>query len=161
MLSIKEVNQLRKEITLNSLYIKDYENSLYIKAATACAFFDGYMEYLNEIARENKDGGDVIDIIKKYDNKKNLYNYYLIVCGDGVDPLLKDNYAAICSETANSATVIYAVEYGYIIAGRIFIDYRRSICDRITRNKVYYDKNDNPYFIKYRRKCYIDNFMRV
>lgn len=40
---------LRQEITLNSLYVADYRNSLAIDERAVCDFFDGYLEFLGEI----------------------------------------------------------------------------------------------------------------
>ena len=75
MLTKNQLKQLRKEIVLNSLYLKDYSNSLYIKEKTACAFFDSYIEYLYEIATEDQfKSKDILDVIDRYDNIDNLYN---------------------------------------------------------------------------------------
>lgn len=89
MLTKKQLKQLRKEIVLNSLFISDYNNSLYIDNNAVCAFMDAYLENLCDIASCDGYEGDVIDIIHKYDNIDNLYNYYLDSCVDGYDPLSK------------------------------------------------------------------------
>ena len=42
-MTYKQFKQLRNEIVLNSLFLKDYSNSFYIKNKTVCAFFDSAM----------------------------------------------------------------------------------------------------------------------
>lgn len=74
-LSKRQLKQLRKEIVLNSIYIKDYDNSFNFNKNFICDFFGGYCEELNTIYNaDNK--RDFFDIVRKHDNIKNLYNYY-------------------------------------------------------------------------------------
>ena len=88
MLSKKELKQLRNEIVLNSVFIKDYSNSLGIDENKVCTFFDGYAEYLNELALSGKNYKiDYYERITKYDTIKNLWNYYNIFFDD---PLSKE-----------------------------------------------------------------------
>ena len=51
-LTTEQLWELRKEVTLNSLFIHDYENSFGISPRSACDFFDGYVEFLSELAQE-------------------------------------------------------------------------------------------------------------
>lgn len=44
--SFNDIKKLRKQIVLNSLFVKDYENRFDFDANEVCAFFDGYMEFL-------------------------------------------------------------------------------------------------------------------
>ena len=71
MLTMEQLKQLRSEIVLGSLYTSDYKNSLNIDIREVQDFFDGYVEYLWEIAEEN--GGDDID---DYDTQENLESWY-------------------------------------------------------------------------------------
>ena len=76
-LSKEQLKELRKEIVLNSLFTKDYENSLGVDAHECQEFFDGYVEYLEEL--ENSDygmGTDISTIIDLYDNDDNLINWF-------------------------------------------------------------------------------------
>ena len=60
---------LRTEITLGSLYTSDYENSFQILPRMVQDFFDGYIEYLWELAKENnKKDMDFEDLVEIYDN---------------------------------------------------------------------------------------------
>lgn len=54
--------RLRQEIVLNSLYLRDYENTFGIPHYIVCDFFDGYMEYLEEI--------------NETDTPENLWSWY-------------------------------------------------------------------------------------
>lgn len=82
-MQIKDLNQeklwaLRQEIVLISLFTKDYINSFGISAKECQTFFDGYVEYLNELAQA--DGGVTHeDTYTKYDNSTNLYDWWLMV----------------------------------------------------------------------------------
>ena len=74
-LASAELSQLRKEIILNSILIYDYTNSFGFNSWDICSFFDGYVSYLNELARE--DGYEGIDYLTKYDTEENLYSWFL------------------------------------------------------------------------------------
>ena len=77
---------LRTEITLGSLYTSDYENSFQILPRIVQDFFDGYIEYLWELAEENNKKADIDfeDLVEIYDNADNLESWYY--CFDE-DPL--------------------------------------------------------------------------
>lgn len=77
---------LRTEIVLGSLYTSDYENTFRILPIIVQSFFDGYIEYLWELAEENnkKANMDFEDLIEIYDNSDNLKWYYCF----NEDPLL-------------------------------------------------------------------------
>ena len=74
-LTSAELLQLRKEIILNSILVYDYTNSSGFNPWDICSFFDGYVSYLNELARE--DGYEDIDYLTKYDTEENLYSWFL------------------------------------------------------------------------------------
>lgn len=74
-LTSAELLQLRKEIILNSILVYDYTNSFGFNPWDICSFFDGYVSYLNELARE--DGYEDIDYLTKYDTEENLYSWLL------------------------------------------------------------------------------------
>ena len=74
-LTSAELSQLRKEIILNSILVYDYTNSFGFNPWDICSFFDGYVSYLNELARE--DGYEDIDYLTKYDTEENLYSWFL------------------------------------------------------------------------------------
>ena len=77
---------LRTEISLGSLYTSDYENTFRILPIIVQNFFDGYIEYLWELAEENnKKDMDFEDLVEIYDNADNLEGWYY--CFDE-DPLL-------------------------------------------------------------------------
>ena len=51
----QELQQLRNEITLNSLYTSDYDNSFNIDARQVQDFFDSYLENCEYIPNDNGD----------------------------------------------------------------------------------------------------------
>lgn len=76
LLTKEELWDLRKEIVLNSLFTSDYENTHHILPKDVQDFFDGYIEYLYELAEENGEKPDIQDLCIKYDNPDNLENWY-------------------------------------------------------------------------------------
>lgn len=71
MLTNEQLKQLRSEVVLGSLFTADYSNTLNIDIREVQDFFDGYVEYLWEIAEEN--GGDDV---YEYDTQENLESWY-------------------------------------------------------------------------------------
>ena len=75
---MKQLKQLRDEIVLCSLYIKDYNNS-FMSTYDALTFFNGYADYLGELMSEKiKDYNDskYFDYLNEFDNINNLKTYY-------------------------------------------------------------------------------------
>ena len=68
---MEQLKQLRSEIVLGSVYTSEYKNSLKLDIREVQDFFDGYVEYLWEIAGEN--GSSDID---EYDTQENLESWY-------------------------------------------------------------------------------------
>ena len=159
MLTKNQLKQLRKEIVLNSLFLKDYNNSLYIDKKTCYLFFDGYIENLYDMAKnENYKNKDITDIINKYDNIENLYNYYL--CFEN-DPLIKDDYIAYCCDGIYAGMVIYDINDYKVVNASYYIDkYGNMIINKITSNTIYYDNIGDPYIKKYGRRYLLSNFIK-
>ena len=77
MLSKKDLQVLRNEILLNSLFISDYENSFGLDLWEVNAFFDGYLDCLEDLMLENDCSDEnYFDNLEKYDTLENLWNYY-------------------------------------------------------------------------------------
>ena len=74
-LTSAELSQLRKEVILNSVFIYDYNNSFGFNPWDICSFFDGYVSYLEELAKE--DGVESVDFLEEYDTEENLYSWFL------------------------------------------------------------------------------------
>ena len=86
-LTIDDILKLRKEITLNSVETRDYTNTLGVDPNWVANFFDGYLDYLVEIAEEE----NVVDFLD-LDNDDNLKAWATIAAGaDGglVAPLVE------------------------------------------------------------------------
>ena len=161
MLTKNQLKVLRAEITLNSLFIKDYENTLRIKEKTVCAFFDSYIDNLSDLASCDGYEGDIIDIIDKYDNIDNLYNYYIDSCVDGYDPLLQNDYIASISITAFHGVLCYYIsDYLIIVASYYTNKYGHMVINKITNNNIYYDSDGAAYFFKDRYKYYLSELVR-
>lgn len=79
-LNKEELWKLRQEIILNSIYISDYKNSFGFNNTDICNFFEGYVEYLYELAQEdNFEHQHPFEVFDKYDNEDNLCNYHMSV----------------------------------------------------------------------------------
>lgn len=65
-----ELWEIRKQISLNSLYEYDYFVKEGYNPRDLSYFFDGYVDYLHEVAEDN--GGEWTD----YDNKNYLFSWY-------------------------------------------------------------------------------------
>ena len=161
MLTKNQLKTLRNDVVLNSLFLKDYSNNLYIKNDNVYAFFDGYMEYLNELAKNDAFSGDVIDIIAKYDNINNLYNYYLMFDSD---PLLQNDFIASKPINNSDSVVIYNVVNGlndYVLSSIIYLSGYSSKNTKIVLNMIHRDSQGNAYIIKYNNRYYLNDFMRA
>ena len=80
-LSKRKILKLRKEIVLNSMYLSDYENSFGINREEAYHYFDGYMDFIWEIAKEKlpkhlSDVNRLTAVFFDYDTKENLLAYH-------------------------------------------------------------------------------------
>jgi hypothetical protein len=76
-LTCEELWKLRKEIVLKSIYYADYVNSFGFNSEDVCYFFDGYIDYIDELAEEKE--GTLLDmdtLFEKYDNKENLWSWF-------------------------------------------------------------------------------------
>ena len=67
---------LRQEIVLNSLFVADYQNSLGYTRQSVYFFFDGYMDYLEELAIEEHGSDCSLEQIFRFDDPDNLYDWY-------------------------------------------------------------------------------------
>lgn len=73
--SKEDLKQLRSEVVLNSIWYSDYTNSFGIKEKSVAYFFDGYYEYLCELAEEEM-GSTTHEDVLKLDNLDNLYGWW-------------------------------------------------------------------------------------
>lgn len=89
--TMEDLEQLRKEVVLNSLYTADYHNSFGISDGSACIFFDSYMDFICELAEEDgykwdyerlgsayhhEDYHTYDEFLQKYDTTENLYDWW-------------------------------------------------------------------------------------
>jgi hypothetical protein len=81
----QELQQLRQQITLNSLYTSDYENSFNIDPRQVQDFFDGWLEYCSEDIEYTNDTDYYNQLFDKADNIDNLVDYYIYMFEE--DPL--------------------------------------------------------------------------
>mgnify|MGYP006988846606 CR=1 FL=1 len=94
MLDIKQLEFLKQNIPIGSLYTNDYENSLNICPIDVQNFFDSYLEYLLDLQMEEEEY-EVEKDISYYDTLKNLENWY--ECYED-DPLPYDKVYAYMRE---------------------------------------------------------------
>lgn len=94
----QELQKLRNEIVLNSLYTSDYNNSFNIDPRQVQDFFDSYLEDCETIPNENGEllcdlVGTISDndywneLFKIANNIDNLYNFYYSY---DIDPLSQE-----------------------------------------------------------------------
>ena len=75
--SEQDLWELRKQVTLNSLFSSDYENRFGLDPQAVQDFFDGYLDELDYIAQEEgEENLDSSELIDKYDNPENLKSWY-------------------------------------------------------------------------------------
>ena len=73
----KQLIALRKQIPLGSLFIADYKNTFGIDEDTVCSFFDGYLDYLQEIMIEDGiQDAEFWQHIGLYDNEEWLIEWF-------------------------------------------------------------------------------------
>lgn len=81
-LTREQLENLRKDIPLCSLYVDDYQNRYNIDPNQVCMFFDGYADYLSEIMAENNIDDDAFfENLDEYDNIDTLSSWHDIVFG--------------------------------------------------------------------------------
>jgi len=74
--SKQDLEQLRKEIVLNSLYISDYNNSFNIDPHSVCDFFDGFISHMEELASEINPNMTYEEMFVMLDNTETLFEWY-------------------------------------------------------------------------------------
>ena len=160
MLTKNQLKQLRNEITINSVFLKDYSNSLYIKEKTAFYFFDSFMDYIDNTYNFNN--MDFYELLEIHDNIDELYQYYCDSCIDGYDPLLQDDYIAYFNNLIYAGCVIYNIDDYKVVCATYYMNkYGNMIINKITRNKVYYDNDGDSYIKKCNNKYYLSNFIKT
>ena len=80
----QELQKLRQQITLNSLFTSDYTNTHNIDPRQVQDFFDSWLEYCSEDIETTNDN----DLFEKANNIDNLYDYYIYMFEE--DPLSKE-----------------------------------------------------------------------
>jgi len=77
-LTKEELWELRGQVCLGSLYTKDYVNHFGFNENSVFDFFDGFCDYVGELAEEKygRDNYDWNDAIVEYDNADALWNWY-------------------------------------------------------------------------------------
>lgn len=97
MLTQNELQKLREQIVLNSLYVADYRNNMGIEEHRCCDFFDGFMSYIDELMYEdhpNVNDRNYFDVIWEYDTIEHLWDWY---CCFEEDPLpITENLEEAC-----------------------------------------------------------------
>jgi len=156
----KQIKDLRKQIVLNSLFLDDYKNDLFIECDVCERFFSAYIDYLCEIANDEK--MDILDIFKKYDTISNLYAFYHV----NSEMLYQSDY--IASKPVNNFDIlcIYQIDSEYIyVAFLSRNDYTGYLCnEKIQKRKLYQTSKDayfNYYGIRYKLSDFIKkDFMK-
>lgn len=157
MLSKNDFYNLRKQVVLNSLFINDYNNNLYIKPETVCNFFNSAIEYINDEYKA-KNNNDIE--LSKITTKK-LYDYYKTM---ECDPLSRDDFIAHYNFTVFNGLLIYDIFYGindYVLMAEFYhSDVVGMKAYKMCKHKIYYD-NDMPYIKHNNQRFNINDFRRV
>ena len=75
----EELWNLRQQVPLCSIFVKDYVNTFHVDPGCVCDFFDGYVECLrNEMEGFEKNYNDeqFYKLLPKYDTPEILYNWW-------------------------------------------------------------------------------------
>lgn len=77
-LTTQELQKLRNEIVLNSIFYGDYDNSFGFDIKHIYQFFDGYVSFLEELAEEDNysDWENVLEMFNRYDTIENLQSWF-------------------------------------------------------------------------------------
>ena len=67
--------ELRQEVIVNSVFLHDYENSFGYDKACVCSFFDGYYNFLWELAEEEFNSPTHANAMS-FDNEDTLWSWY-------------------------------------------------------------------------------------
>ena len=74
----RDLPLLRKQIRLGSLFYADYENDMGFARESVCDFFDGFLDFVYEIAKE--DTGEKYpewdEVMKRYDTDEYLIQWW-------------------------------------------------------------------------------------
>lgn len=76
----EDLVNLRSQVVLNSVFTADYANNMGISDKSAGSFFDGYYDFIWELAEE--DAGEKADmlthnyVMEHYDNPETLEEWY-------------------------------------------------------------------------------------
>lgn len=69
--------ELRKDVSLCSLYYSDYENSFDIDPHIVADFFDSYADFIGELMEEEHGANyDFYKLLKGYDTPENLVEWF-------------------------------------------------------------------------------------
>lgn len=72
-LTDEEILEVRKQIVLNSLYLSDYITTFDLDPIEVEEYFEGYVEYLEELAEE---AGDPNLDFRDFDTEENLLKWH-------------------------------------------------------------------------------------
>lgn len=152
-LTIDDILNLRKEITLNSVETRDYTNTLGVDPNWVANFFDGYLDYLVEIAEE----GNVVDFLD-LDTEENLKNWAYIVAGteDGLVAPLEESCKEckekkIQEEIENPTTCVFiegrSDSYGanYLVDRTVTVEELIDVLEGFDKDLKVFIRNDRGY----------------
>ena len=88
-LTSAELWAIRSKVVVNSVYLADYENQYGISEVSLCNFFDGYYDYMWELAIEKYGRNVAEEIVRnEFDTEDNLYVWFC--CYDNFDWIVYD-----------------------------------------------------------------------
>ena len=75
----EELWDLRQQVPLFSIFVKDYVNTFHVDPECVCNFFDGYADYLETEMKEYEDNykdEQFYELLPKYDTPEALYDWW-------------------------------------------------------------------------------------
>lgn len=164
MLTKNELKQLRNEIVLNSLFIKDYSNSLGVGEKKTCDFFSSFAEYIDSKAFEKcSNGSDYYEELERLDNIDELWNYYIDFEND---PLKKSVYI-FARKHENESDIYFDILKDDLFNMNAFIGGNRDFCGinshvikKIYDNLLNYSDYDVEVYYKNNIASYICDAVR-
>ena len=161
MLSSKQLKALRKQVVLNSLFLNDYKNDLYIKPETACNFFNSYLDNLYDLAISNGFNNlGVFDVIALYDNLKNLkafYSEYPIYQNDFIATKCINNFDSLVIYDIDTNSIIPTIKVAYLVNNGCGF----ATNTEIKEYRLYESVKRGYYFMLKNRRYYIDEFIKT
>ena len=80
-----QLAQLREQVCLGSLFYGDYENDMGLNSHLVCDFFDGFINYYEDVPQDEWESSNKNSMDYPYDTIENLWHYYCTIEVESMD----------------------------------------------------------------------------